>query len=199
MFEIVKLQPGQLLQISWKLSSRTPISMISKLLFGGTTSEIYARIMFFRDVAGYIEDAYPIEMGDTAEVVEGDGMFVIGKRKYGVGRWHSKEHVYVCTESGSRKIRPIVVNDKSTDALLVFAPHNLPNTEMCVEPCLENSYFSNLDTVILLHQIPGPIHIDRNDPRKNTQTVETSHSGVKMRIRLERGLHRHNLQAVLDF
>ena len=74
MFENVKLQPGQLLQISWKLSSRTPVSLISKLLFGRTTSEIYARIMFFRDVAGYIEDAHPVKMGGTAEVVEGDGM-----------------------------------------------------------------------------------------------------------------------------
>ena len=29
--------------------------------------------------------------------------------------------------------------------------------------------------------------------------MESSHSGVKMRLRLGRGLHRHNLQAVLDF
>ena len=28
-------------------------------------------------------------------MVEGDGMFVVGKRKCGVGRYHSKEHVYV--------------------------------------------------------------------------------------------------------
>ena len=90
------------------------------------------------------------------------------------------------------------MKDKTADVLKVFQPHILPNTEMCVDPGTENSYFSTLDSIIQLHQIPGPIHIDPNDPRKNTQTVETSHSGVKMRLRLGRGLHRHNLQAVLD-
>ena len=67
-------------------------------------------------------------MGGPGKIVEGDGMFVIGKRKYGVGRFHSKEHVYVCTERGSRKIRRIVVPDKSADVLAVFDPHILPNT-----------------------------------------------------------------------
>ena len=42
-------------------------------------------------------------------MVEGDGMFVIGKRKCGVGRFHSKEHVYVCLERGKRKKRPAYI------------------------------------------------------------------------------------------
>ena len=66
-------------------------------------------------------------------MVEGDGMFVIGKRKCGVGRWHSKEHVYVCTERGSRKIRRLVVPDKSANVLSEFDKHLLPNTTMCVD------------------------------------------------------------------
>ena len=50
-----------------------------------------------------------------------------------------------------------------------------------------------------MHKIPGPIHIDSHNPRLNTQSVESSHSGVKMRLRLGRGLRRHNLQPVMDF
>ena len=50
-----------------------------------------------------------------------------------------------------------------------------------------------------MHQIPGPIHIDAKNPERNTQSVERSHCGIKMRLRLGRGLHRHNLQAVMDF
>ena len=42
-------------------------------------------------------------------MVEGDGMFVVGKRKCGVGRYHSKEHVYLILERSTRKIRKIVV------------------------------------------------------------------------------------------
>lgn len=138
-------------------------------------------------------------MGGTGKIVEGDGMFLIGKRKCGVGRWHSKEHVYVCLERGSRKIRRIVVRDKTAAALEVFSRYILPNTEMCVDPGLENTFFKNLSTIVDLHEIPGPIHVDPHDPTKHTQTVERSHSTVKMRLRLGRGLHRHNLQAVLDF
>ena len=47
------------------------------------------------------------------KMVEGDRMFVGGKRKCGIGRYQSKEYVYVCLERGSRKIRRIVVRDKS--------------------------------------------------------------------------------------
>ena len=56
-------------------------------------------------------------MGGPGRVVEGDGTFVIGKRKNGVGRMVSKEHVYVITERGSRKIRRLVVKDKTADVL----------------------------------------------------------------------------------
>ena len=138
-------------------------------------------------------------MGGGGKIVEGDGMFVVGKRKCGIGRYHSKEHVYVCLERGSRKIRRVVVRDKSADALSVFAKHLKPNTEMCVDPGTENTYFENLTAVVELHKIPGPIHIDSNDPHKNTQTVERSHSTIKMRLRMGRGIYRHNLQPIMDF
>ena len=137
-------------------------------------------------------------MGGIGKVVEGDGMFVVGKRKCGVGRWHSKEHVYVCTERGARKVRRLVVADKSADALSDFDVHLLPDTTMCVDVGTENTHFKDVQAVTHLNEIPGPIHIDKVDPRKNTQTVESSHSGVKMRLRSGRGLHRHNLQAVMD-
>ena len=47
-----KLGPGKLIEILWKLACRTPVSLISVLVLGRHTSEIYARIQFFRDVAG---------------------------------------------------------------------------------------------------------------------------------------------------
>ena len=137
-------------------------------------------------------------MGGPGKVVEGDGMFVIGKRKCGVGRMHSKEHVYVCTERGARKIRRIVVPDKSAGVLSVFDNHLLPGTSMCVDDGNENTHFSDVPEVTRLSKIPGPIHVDKDDPTKHTQTVESSHSGVKMRLRSGRGLHRHNLQPVID-
>ena len=199
MFYNCKMTPAKLIEILWKVACRTPISLISVLVFGRQTSEIYARVAFFRDVAGWYEDKYPVQMGGDGKVVEGDGMFLIGKRKCGVGRWHSKEHVYVCLERGCRKIRRIVVKDKSAAALEEFSKYILPNTVMCVDPGTENTYFKNLQAIIDLHEIPGPIHVDPHDPNKHTQTVERSHSTVKMRLRLGRGLHRHNLQAVLDF
>ena len=173
--------------------------MISLLIFGRETSEIYNRIQFFRDVAGYYEDKYIVQMGGPGKIVEGDGMFLIGKRKCGVGRMHTKEHVYVCLERYSRKIRRIVVKDKSASSLSVFQKYILPQTEMCTDPGTENTFFGNLDSIIRLHQIPGPIHIDAIHPDRNTQSVERSHCGIKMRLRLGRGLHRHNLQAVMDF
>ena len=192
-----KLQPGILLEILWKISSRTPATMISRLVHGRLSSEVFARIQFFRDVVGWWEDFTLVRMGGPGKIVEGDGMFVIGKRKCGVGRWHSKEHIYACTERGSRKIRRILVPDKSAD-VSVFDDHILPNTTMCVDDGMENTHFKNLPTVTNLSTIPGPIHIDKTDPTKHTQTVESSHSGVKMRLRLGRGLHRHNLQPVMD-
>ena len=139
-----------------------------------------------------------IKMGGPNQVVEGDGMFVIGKRKCGVGRMHSKEHVYVCTERGSRKIRRIVVPDKSAAALSVFDKHLLPDTNMHVDDGTENTHFATVPVVTSLTKIPGPIHVDKSNPTLHTQTVESSHSGVKMRLRLGRGLHRHNLQPVMD-
>ena len=78
------MSPGKLIEILWKLAGRTQVSLISVLIFGRHTSEIYARIRFFRDVAGWYEDRYPIQMGGPGKVVEGDGMFLIGKRKCGV-------------------------------------------------------------------------------------------------------------------
>ena len=74
-----------------------------------------------------------MKMGGPGKVVEGDGMFVIGKRKFGVGRMHSKEHVYARTERGNGKIRRIAVPDKSADALAVFDKHMLPRTRICVD------------------------------------------------------------------
>ena len=71
-------------------------------------------------MAGYYEDRFIIKMGGPNVIVEGDGMFVIGKRKCGVNRQHSKAHVYVITERKSRKIRRIVVRDKSANVLSVF-------------------------------------------------------------------------------
>ena len=91
------------------------------------------------------------------------------------------------------------MKDKSADALHAFANYIRPNTVMCIDPGTENSFFKNLDAIIDLHEVPGPIHVDPNDSAKHTQTVERSHSTLKMRLRLGRGLHRHNLQAVLDF
>ena len=137
-------------------------------------------------------------MGGRGKIVEGDGMFVVGKRKCGVGRMHSKEHVYVCTEPGSRKIRRIAVPDKSADALSVFDKHILRRTNMCVDEGTENTHFKELPNVTRLSEIPGPIHVDKDDPTKNTQTVEASHSSVKMRLRSGRGIKRHNLQSVMN-
>lgn len=134
-----------------------------------------------------------IKMGGPGKVVEGNGMFVIGKRKCGVGIMHSKEHVYICIERGGRKIRRIAVPDKSAAVLSVFDKHLLSRTSMCVDDGTGNTHFSNLSKVKQVRKIPVPIHVDKKDPTKHTQTVESSHSGVKMRLRLGRGLYRHNL------
>ena len=63
----------------------------------------------------------------------------------------------------------------------------------------ENEHFKNMSAILDLYTIPGPIHVDLNDRHKHTQTVEGSHAGPKMRLRLGRGLRRHNLQSVMDF
>ena len=80
-----------------------------------------------------------------------------------------------------------------------FDKHFLPNTELHVDVGTENTHFDNLPAIVSLSKIPRPIHVDDKDNFRNTQTVESSHSGVKMRLRLGRGLHRHNLQPVMDF
>ena len=90
-------------------------------------------------MSGYFEDKNPIKMGGPGVICEGDGMFVIGKRKGGVGRWHSKAHVYVITERGSRKIRRKVVKDKSAGVLEVFTVHLLKGTTMNVDVGTENT------------------------------------------------------------
>ena len=80
-------------------------------------------VRFLREVAGYLEDVFSIQMGGPSVICEGDGMFVIGKRKCGVGRWHCKEHIYVVTERGARKIRRKVVPNKTAKVLDVFSSH----------------------------------------------------------------------------
>ena len=99
MFSESNLEPGQLLEIMWKMSCRTPSSLIPLVIFGKAKSEVYARIKYFRDVAGWYEDK----------------------------------------------------------------------------------------------NIPGPIHVDPLDTRKNTQTVERSHSSVKMRLRKYQGFDPQNV------
>ena len=95
--------PAMILNILWKMSSRTPVSMISRLLCGTESSEIYKWISFFRDVAGSYEDKHLVIMGGPDCPVEADGTFVIGRRKNALGRMRSKEHVYVVTQRGARK------------------------------------------------------------------------------------------------
>ena len=187
------------MEILWKLASRMPVSMIPRVIFGLNKSEYHSWVVFFRDVAGWVEDSDLMLMGGPDTVVEADGTWVIGKRKNGLGRMVSKEHVYVITERGKRKIRRLVVKDKTADVLQVFDKHILPDTEIMVDPGTENNHFKNIDLIRGLHEIPGPIHVNLEEPFKNTQTVESSHSGIKMRLRLGRGLHRHHLQAWLDF
>ena len=97
--------------------------------FGKLTSQIYSWFKFFRDVAGYHEDKYLIQMGGPGKIVKGDGMFVLAQRKGGVGRWHTKEHVYVITERKARKTGRIVVKNKTAKVLHVFDKHILPNTK----------------------------------------------------------------------
>ena len=178
---------------------RTPVTTISYTVFGRQTSEVHAWTRYFREVAGYKEDNDLILLGGNNKVVEGDGMFVLATRKGGVGRWHTKEHVYVVVERGSRKIRRKVVSDKSATVLSVFDRHILPGTTFMCDPGKENEHFKSLAAISTVYEIPGPIHVDLGNKFRNTQTVEGSHSTPKMRLRLGRGLRRHNLQSVMDF
>ena len=82
---------------------------------------------------------FSIQMGGPDIVCEGDGMFVIGKRKCGVGRWHSKEHIYVVTERHSRKIRRRVVENKTATVLQVFERHIRKGTIMMADVGQENT------------------------------------------------------------
>ena len=92
------------------------------------------------------------------------------------------------------------MKDKTAATLDFFSKFILPNTHMCVESGTKKHVFKNLHAIVDLHEIPRPIvHVDPHDRSKYTQKVDRSHSTVKMRLRLGRGLHRHNLQAVLDF
>ena len=64
-----------------------------------------------------------------------------------------------------------------------------------VDPGTENNNFKNMELIAQLHEITGPIHVNRENTFLNSLTVESSHSGIKMRLRQGRGLHRHHLQA----
>ena len=102
-------------------------------------------------------------------------------------------------ERGARKIRRKVVKDKSASVLSVFDQHILPNTTFMCDPGKENEHFKSLSAISNVYEIPGPIHVDLSNRFRNTQTVEGSHATPKMRLRLGRGLRRHNLQSVMDF
>ena len=45
------------------MAPRTPVSMISKLIFGREKSEVYKWVFLFRDVAGWVEDSDKVIMG----------------------------------------------------------------------------------------------------------------------------------------
>ena len=62
------------------------VGVISELVFGCNISSVFSWVRFFREVAGYYEDAFPIKMAGPNLICEGDSRFVIGKRKCGVGR-----------------------------------------------------------------------------------------------------------------
>ena len=74
-------------------------------------------------------------------------MFAIGKRKCGVGRCHSKQHIYVVTERSLRKIRRMVVENKTASVLEVFARHIREGSIMMVDVGQENTYFDQSDLV----------------------------------------------------
>ena len=53
--------------------------MITRLIYGRQTSEVYNRIIFLRDVVGWWEDLTIVKMGGPGKVVEGDGMFILAR------------------------------------------------------------------------------------------------------------------------
>ena len=53
MFFNGNLPPENILLIIWKISSRTPTTMIPRLIYGRPTSAVYERIKFVRDVVGW--------------------------------------------------------------------------------------------------------------------------------------------------
>ena len=57
--------PGAILEILWKMSSRTPVSMISRLILGVESSEVFKWVTFFRDVTGWYEDKHIMMMGGS--------------------------------------------------------------------------------------------------------------------------------------
>ena len=57
--------PGAILEILWKMSSRTPVSMISRLILGVESSEVFKWVTFFRDVTGWYEDKHIMIMGGS--------------------------------------------------------------------------------------------------------------------------------------
>ena len=67
--------------------------MIPPSIYGKPTSEIYRRIQFLALAVGWWENLIEAKLGGPGNIAEGDGMFVIGKRKCSVVRFHSKEHV----------------------------------------------------------------------------------------------------------
>ena len=52
-----------------------------------------------------------------------------------------------------------------------------------VDPGTENNHFKNMELISQLHEIIGPIHVNRENTFLITQTVESRQSGIKMRLR----------------
>ena len=141
------------------------------MIFGKATSQIFHWYKFFREVCGYFEDKHLIQMGGPGKTVEGDGMFVLAQRKGGVGRWHTKEHVYVCTERKARKIRRIVVRNKTAKALEVFDRYILPGTRLMCDEGGENAYFKKNPNIESIFEVPGPIHVNLACRLRKTLTM----------------------------
>ena len=68
-----------------------------------------------------------------------------------------------------------------------------------VDPGTENNYFKNVHLIAQLHDIPGPIHVDTTNTFYNTQTVESSHPGINMRLRSGRACLGIIMQSWPDF
>ena len=88
-------------------------------------------VRYFRDVAGWFEDRNIILMGGPGKMVEGDGMFVVGKRKCGVGRYHSKEHIkYVLRETAKKLGELLFVTSRPT--FFLYLQNILSPIQKCV-------------------------------------------------------------------